>query len=120
MEITAKEIERQAGRLEEQTEKAITIYNSRAGKLHHIASIIESEDSKLASTIERFKETHENVANQMEQKFRNLAKIMHEYAAQTIANETDTSSEVESLNANLSAIEDSLSADSDIGLGSER
>ncbi len=120
MEITAKEIERQAGRLEVQTDKAIRVYNMRINELYTIGTIVESEDSNLAATVRRFKDTYQNVSVQMDRKFKNLASVMHQYAANTIANENDTSSAVQSINANLSAIEDSLASSNDEGLGSER
>lgn len=121
MEITAKEIQRQASRLAEQTERCSNIYSSNINKLDKMSKIIKSEDSSLADTLTKFMNTYINVRAKIVQKFNALAATMENYVNETIANENQTAQEVETLNDSINDIEQSLSTSINDGWGgSER
>ena len=108
--LEASEIERQAGALDAQKERCYNIYNANIKRLYDISKVVRSEDSNLASTVERYANSYIRIQANMKQSFTSLANKMREYARQTVQNETQTSEEVETLNTNVNAIEEALSS----------
>ncbi len=104
MEITAKEIERQATQIDLQSENFVMTCGRVADDLIHIAMIVSSEDSELCKTLTNYAETYNNIAAVAKQKFENLSIIMHTFANNTISNEESTQSVINNYNSALDDI----------------
>lgn len=87
MEITAKEIERQATRLDEEAAIFDASCNTIIKRLHSMEEIVKSDDSNLARRIGEYANAYIQLHGNLAKKFQNLAGIMHKYAADTLANE---------------------------------
>lgn len=94
--INAKEIERQASRLEEQIEKFKVHASDVVSALNKITVILQStdEDSNLKNITDSYmwyiQYSKENLSEVIPQ----LASIMHSYAEKTISNETITAEKI--------------------------
>lgn len=97
MEITATEIKRQATRVNEEVNIFYNSTNSIIKYLESMANIVKSEDSKLATKIYEYQNSYIYLQVAIKDKFDNLATIMHKYAEDTMKNEVETQSQVETL-----------------------
>ena len=110
MDTSAKEIKRQAGRVEEQLTKFLnSAYNVR-GELENIVEVVISEDSQLARTITNTATTLDALESKMQANFDKLAQIMHKYADETLGNEEVTTDETAAINNELEDILSALNA----------
>ncbi len=109
MEITAKEIERQAGRIDEQVERYYQALNRVILYLRNASMIVQSEDSNLSKTLRQYSDTCMNLQGVTKVKFQQLSSIMHKYASETIANEEQTSTDVSALDKTLEEVNNSIS-----------
>ena len=99
MEFTAKEIKRQATRIEEEVVHFDNSVNLIIRALSDMQNIVRSEDSNLAHTIELYQNSYEDIHGNIKREFKQLAQKMHSYADRTIANEENISEDVSNLNA---------------------
>ncbi|HJJ17595.1 MAG TPA: hypothetical protein OIM63_05910 [Bacilli bacterium] len=119
--LEASEIERQAGALDTQKERCYSIYNANIKRLYNISKIVRSEDSNLASTVERYANSYIRIQANMKQSFTSLANKMRDYVYQTVQNETQASDEIETLNTSINEIEEAIGGGyTGADLGSER
>lgn len=97
MQITATEIKRQATRVNEEVNVFYESCNSIIKYLGSMANIAKSEDSVLADKILSYQNSYIAMHGAIKNKFDNLAAVMHKYADDTMKNETETQSQVETL-----------------------
>lgn len=99
---TAKEIERQANRIQEQLVKYQDASKVVKIQLERLQNLTQSEDSQLGGKIQ---ETHDLIST-LEEKvvlnYTKLADIMKKWSTETIANEEQTASEVAATNTGIS------------------
>ncbi len=89
--INANEIERQAGRLQEQVDKFQRTANDIMESLSGVADIVESEDSNLATTLRKMRDVFEQMKVQTSEKYGDLANVMNTWAITTKQAESQTS-----------------------------
>ena len=104
MKITAKEIERQATRVEEELEIFSRDYNEVVKAFMSMCRIVSSDDSNLSDVLNSYGNSYVSVHAYMNDQYRKLAQFMHEYAAQTIANEETTAAKVEVAKQDIESI----------------
>ena len=110
MEITAKEIERQAGRVDEEVVNFYKSANAVINMLLEMTNIVKSDDSNLARTIDTYTTHYIKLQTTIKNNFGNLANIMHEYASRTLQNEETTAEEVSKAADELESVVDSASS----------
>ena len=112
--INAKEIERQAGRLDTQnvifTKKVRDVINN----LDNIATTVKSEDSSLSIEINKLSQNYVILENKLSTNFKNLALIMHNYAKKSLSLDQTVTNEVKSTNTNLDNISSELNSIDDL------
>ena len=108
--INANEIERQAGRLDNQnvifTKKVRDVINN----LDNIATTVKSEDSSLSNEISKLSQNYAVLENKLSTNFKSLALIMHNYAKKSLSLDQTVTSEVKSTNTNLDSISSELNS----------
>lgn len=109
-DFTAKEIQRQAERVVTQINRLRSSVNSTTGDLDKIASIIDSEDSNLASTLRKDSKTLEALEEAIYSKFYTLSDKMQTYVMKTIQNEQTLSQETESIDSIVQSVSDTVSS----------
>ena len=109
MEITAKEIERQAGRIDEQVERYYQALNRVILDLRDASNIVPPGDSDLGKKMRQCSDTFMNLQGVTKVKFQQLSSIMHKYASETIANEEQTSTDVSAFDNTLEEVNNSIS-----------
>jgi len=97
MEITAKEIERQATRVDEEVNNFYSSCNSVIKRLEEMESIVKSDDSYLSNKIGEYIQAYITLQSTVKNEFSNLAKTMHSYASNTLKNESSMQDEVQKI-----------------------
>ena len=115
MEITAKEIERQAGRVDEEVVNFDRSANVVIKMLMEMSNIVKSDDSNLSKTIDTYTNHFIRLQTNVKNNFGNLANIMHQYASRTLKNEELTSEEVSKASSNMEEINSNISSNSIAG-----
>ena len=110
MNITAREIERQAGRVEEQVEKLSDNITTMKAELRSVVNITKSEDSSLARDASQTIEVLTTLDRNIKKNFIKLARIMHDYSNKTITNEGDMAVEVKRINSSMEEIANQLNS----------
>lgn len=110
MVITAKEIKRQAGRLNEQVEHLDSTVRTMNCELEGLANRIESEDSSLANSIIKLRNSLEKVNRKISKNFTEVASVMDKYAKETKENEEIIKSDLSKINNRLQEIISSLNS----------
>lgn len=112
MDISAKEIDRQQGRVREQLTKFVSASGNISGEIAIASEIIKSEDSELAQTLNKTNDAINNLQSKMVSNFTKLADLMLQYSQKTIANEeqaiedsSNINNELDELNSFLDSID---------------
>lgn len=108
MQITATEIKRQATRVNEEVNVFYEGCNAIIKYLGSMANIAKSEDSVLADKILSYQQAYISMHGAVKNKFDNLAAVMHKYADDTMKNEVETQSQVETLGNEVQSITDEV------------
>ena len=110
MEITAKEIERQASRIDEQAERYYNTLSRITNSLRISSDIVRStEDSDLSRKLQVAADQCHYTKNSAKKKFHELSAIMHKYASDTIANEERSSENISTISNNIEELNSSIS-----------
>lgn len=110
MVITAKEINRQANRLNIQIDRLDDTVRTMKAEFRGLADVIESEDSSLSNYIMKLYDSLEMVNRKVAKNFTNLAQIMDKYAKETKENEEIIRADLSKINDRLEAIIASLNS----------
>lgn len=110
MEISAKEIKRQADRLDIQTSKFYNCASVFTNALPEMKQIIESEDSNMAAALQELDNTYHEILKILRGRYDELVMVMNEYSEYTISNETDSSKKVQEINSDINSLNESLSS----------
>ena len=110
MNITAKEIERQAGRVDVQVERLSSNISTMKAELRSVVNITKSEDSSLSRDAQQTIDTLVTLEKNIRKNFTKLAGIMHDYSNKTITNEGDMAVEVKQINSTMEDIANQLNA----------
>lgn len=106
MALEAKEIKRQAIRVDEELLFFGKNSNDIIVALYELSNIIKSEDSNLAKVISSYRDAYISNSGEITNKFKDLSSIMHTYADKTLGNEETIVSEVENIKAALADLSD--------------
>jgi len=113
MNFDAKEIERQAGRIDDQ----LLIFSSKMkiviDSLDQMSTITKSEDSALSTELNEYYETYLTLQSSLSTNFKMLSNTMHTYASKTIKNEESLTSDVVSANTELETVNSMLNTVND-------
>lgn len=108
MEITAKEIERQASRLKEQTDRYRKELRVLTDNLFDLQMIVMSEDSNLSDRIHTVYNHYTELDSLVHNRFYSLVDIMDKYAEDTQTNEAQTSDNLNTFDGQLQDISEDL------------
>lgn len=108
MNISAKEINRQQGRVREQLTKFVSASGNISGEIANASEIIKSEDSELAQTLDKTNEAINNLQSKMVSNFTKLANLMLQYSNNTIENEENAVADSTQINNDLEEIDSVL------------
>ena len=111
--INANEIERQAGRLDNQNVIFSEYMKKIVSNLSYIAEEVKSEDSSLINEINNLSNLYLNLENKLSYRFKNLAFAMHNYAKKSLSLDQTVTSEVKTTNTNLDNISSELNSVND-------
>ena len=95
--ISAKEINRQAGRLQNQLTKYTRYSFKIRTELDMMQRVVKSEDSSLARVLGNYINTFEVLEKQIRLQFSRTAELMNRYAKETIQNEEQIVKTISSL-----------------------
>ena len=110
MDITAKEVLRQSERVETQLGRFDGSVASIISNLNSMASIITSEDSGLASALNKDASQIEGLKSGIDKEFHALAIRMDKYAQETIKNEEEMTQNTEEIDQQIQEIEDFINS----------
>lgn len=105
----ANEIKRQAGRITVQTENFINSCNSIIKDLDVLRKLVNSEDSDLSNLLFTLQTDYEIVHGSVKKKYDNLARIMNNWADQTLANQKALEEKLRKRNQDFDRIQQMLS-----------
>ena len=108
--ISAKEINRQAGRLQEQVQKYEKCSYNVKGELDRMQRFVQSEDSNFAKVLGEYRNAYQALETQIRRQFTDISKIMAQYAEKTTQNEQEVSQYVTKLSRKINDINSMIKA----------
>lgn len=108
MEISAKEINRQANRLMIQVDKYYNLANENIKVLENLNTITKSEDSNLSNSIMELCQSYITLRTLTKNYYSDLSDKMSKYASSTISNEISTTNSLMEIIEILRSVQDTI------------